>query len=118
MTSRTASSVILPERVRGMVLEMPVLDNALVAGTGWAGAAAAKLYAGGRDLTNPLISPIFGDFSGFPPAILSRLQRYDVRRLTVSEIEGKLTKILAGETQSPTEDAATTRGVSQAATMA
>ena len=28
--------------------------------------------------------------SGFPPAILSRLQRYDVRRLTVPEIEGKL----------------------------
>ena len=27
---------------------------------------------------------------GFPPAILSRLQRYDVRRLTVPEIEGKL----------------------------
>ncbi len=30
----------------------------------------------------------------FPPAILSRLQRYDVRRLTVAEIEGKLTRIL------------------------
>ena len=27
--------------------------------------------------------------SRFPPAILSRLQRYDVRRLTVPEIEGK-----------------------------
>jgi DNA polymerase-3 subunit gamma/tau len=32
--------------------------------------------------------------SGFPPAILSRLQRYDVRRLTVPEIEGKLARIL------------------------
>ena len=32
--------------------------------------------------------------AGFPPAILSRLQRYDVRRLTVAEIEGKLTRIL------------------------
>ncbi|HKG56153.1 MAG TPA: DNA polymerase III subunit gamma/tau [Candidatus Limnocylindrales bacterium] len=30
----------------------------------------------------------------FPPAILSRLQRFDVRRLTVAEIEGKLTRIL------------------------
>jgi DNA polymerase-3 subunit gamma/tau len=30
----------------------------------------------------------------FPPAILSRLQRYDVRRLTVPEIEGKLRRIL------------------------
>jgi DNA polymerase-3 subunit gamma/tau len=33
----------------------------------------------------------------FPPAILSRLQRYDVRRLTVPEIEGKLGRILAAE---------------------
>jgi DNA polymerase-3 subunit gamma/tau len=33
----------------------------------------------------------------FPPAILSRLQRYDVRRLTIPEIEGKLDRILAGE---------------------
>ena len=33
----------------------------------------------------------------FPPAILSRLQRFDVRRLTVPEIEGKLRKILAAE---------------------
>ncbi len=33
----------------------------------------------------------------FPPAILSRLQRYDVRRLTVDEIRGKLDRILAAE---------------------
>ena len=33
----------------------------------------------------------------FPPAILSRLQRFDVRRLTVQEIEGKLVRILAAE---------------------
>ncbi len=33
----------------------------------------------------------------FPPAILSRLQRYDVRRLTIPEIEGKLGRILEGE---------------------
>ncbi|MEX2011541.1 MAG: DNA polymerase III subunit gamma/tau [Chloroflexota bacterium] len=33
----------------------------------------------------------------FPPAILSRLQRYDVRRLTVPEIEGKLTRILEAD---------------------
>jgi DNA polymerase-3 subunit gamma/tau len=33
----------------------------------------------------------------FPPAILSRLQRYDVRRLTLEEIEGKLARILAAE---------------------
>ena len=41
------------------------VDNVLVASTGWAG-AAAKLYAGGHDLRDPLISPIFGDFSGLP----------------------------------------------------
>ena len=35
--------------------------------------------------------------SGFPPAILSRLQRFDVRRLTVPEIEGKLTRILEAD---------------------
>ncbi|HEX7221965.1 MAG TPA: DNA polymerase III subunit gamma/tau [Candidatus Limnocylindrales bacterium] len=34
----------------------------------------------------------------FPPAILSRLQRYDVRRLTVEEIVGKLQRILRAET--------------------
>ena len=32
--------------------------------------------------------------SGFPAAIRSRLQRYDVRRLTIPEIEGKLRRIL------------------------
>ncbi|HET7496416.1 MAG TPA: DNA polymerase III subunit gamma/tau, partial [Candidatus Limnocylindrales bacterium] len=35
--------------------------------------------------------------SGFPPAIMSRLQRYDVRRLTIPEIEGKLTRILEAD---------------------
>jgi DNA polymerase III subunit gamma/tau len=36
----------------------------------------------------------------FPPAILSRLQRYDVRRLTIPEIEGKLTRILEADGRS------------------
>jgi len=34
---------------------------------------------------------------GFPPAILSRLQRFDVRRLTAAEITGKLERILAAD---------------------
>ena len=38
--------------------------------------------------------------SKFPPAILSRLQRYDVRRLTTTEIEGKLARILEGDGRS------------------
>lgn len=29
-----------------------------------------KLYAGDTDLRNPLISPVYGDFAGFPPTIL------------------------------------------------
>jgi monoterpene epsilon-lactone hydrolase len=46
------------------------VDNVLVARDGWAG-GAAKIYAPGRDLRDPLISPIYGDFMGFPPAILT-----------------------------------------------
>lgn len=46
------------------------VDNVLVAQTGWVGAAAA-LYAGGHDLRDPLISPLFGDFAGLPPAIVT-----------------------------------------------
>src|SRR5262245_35834210 len=46
------------------------VDNVLVANTGWA-AAAAGLYAAGRHLRDPLISPIYGNFEGFPPAILT-----------------------------------------------
>ncbi len=32
--------------------------------------AAARLYAGDHELTHPLISPIYRDFDGFPPAYL------------------------------------------------
>jgi len=46
------------------------VDNVLVANTGWA-AAAAGLYAASHDLRDPLISPIYGDFRGLPPAILT-----------------------------------------------
>ena len=31
---------------------------------------SAKLYAGDHKLTNPLISPVYGDFKGFPPTYL------------------------------------------------
>ena len=33
-------------------------------------AGMAQLYAGGRDLTDPLLSPVYGDFTGFPPTFL------------------------------------------------
>jgi len=31
---------------------------------------AALLYADGHDLKDPLISPVYGDFEGFPPTYL------------------------------------------------
>jgi DNA polymerase-3 subunit gamma/tau len=41
----------------------------------------------------------------FPPAILSRLQRFDVRRLTTAEIEGTLQRILDADGRKATPDA-------------
>ena len=32
--------------------------------------AASRLYANGRDLKDPLVSPLYGDFHGFPPTFL------------------------------------------------
>ena len=32
--------------------------------------AVAKLYANGRDLKDPQLSPVYGDFNGFPPTYL------------------------------------------------
>src|SRR5690242_17495271 len=46
------------------------VDNFLVTNTERA-AAAAGLYAAGRHLRDPLISPIYGNFEGFAPAILT-----------------------------------------------
>jgi monoterpene epsilon-lactone hydrolase len=47
-----------------------LLDNVLVSTEGFCDAAAA-FYAKGHDLKDPLISPIYGDMSGFPPTILT-----------------------------------------------
>ena len=33
-------------------------------------ASSIVLYAAGRDLTDPLLSPLFGDLVGFPPSLL------------------------------------------------
>ena len=33
--------------------------------------ACARLYAGGASLSDPLVSPVHGDFTGFPPSILT-----------------------------------------------
>jgi monoterpene epsilon-lactone hydrolase len=32
--------------------------------------AVRQAYAGGQDLTSPLLSPLFGDFTGFPPVLI------------------------------------------------
>ncbi len=46
------------------------VDNILVTWNGWLG-RAALLYANGRDLKDPQLSPIYGDMHGFPPTILT-----------------------------------------------
>ena len=45
-------------------------DKALVAYDGILG-AAAKIYAAGHDMRDPELSPIYGDFFGFPPTHLT-----------------------------------------------
>ncbi len=45
------------------------IDNILVKYQGEL-EAAARLYAGSHDLKEPLLSPAYGDLSGFPPAVL------------------------------------------------
>ncbi len=46
------------------------LDNVLVSTDGYV-AAATKIYAGSHDLRDPQLSPIYGDFAGLPPAIVT-----------------------------------------------
>jgi epsilon-lactone hydrolase len=47
-----------------------MVDNVLVSRDGFCD-AAAKVYAHGHDLRDPLLSPVYGDMHGFPPSILS-----------------------------------------------
>ena len=42
------------------------IDRVLLNYDGWL-SAAARLYAGDHELTHRLISPVYGDFDGFPP---------------------------------------------------
>jgi len=58
------------------------LDNVLVSYNGYLSHAAA-LYANGHDLKDPQLSPIYGDFHGFPPAILTSGTRDLFLSLTV-----------------------------------
>jgi acetyl esterase/lipase len=45
------------------------IDHVLVSYDGML-SAAALLYADGTDLKDPLLSPVYGDFAGFPPSYL------------------------------------------------
>lgn len=47
-----------------------MLDNVLIAPASSCD-ARARLYANGHDLMDPLLSPIYGDMHGLPPAILT-----------------------------------------------
>ena len=47
-----------------------MVDNVLVGSDGRCD-AMARLYANGHDLKDPLLSPVYGDMHGFPPAILT-----------------------------------------------
>ena len=47
-----------------------MVDNVLVSRDGFC-LAATMVYAHGHDLKDPLLSPVYGDMHGFPPAILT-----------------------------------------------
>jgi acetyl esterase/lipase len=49
---------------------MEKIDNVLVSRDGFCD-AGAKVYANGRDLKDPLLSPVYGELAGFPPTILT-----------------------------------------------
>jgi len=47
-----------------------LVDNVLVSPDGFCH-AATTFYAAGHDLSDPMLSPVYGDVKGFPPAILT-----------------------------------------------
>jgi monoterpene epsilon-lactone hydrolase len=47
-----------------------LVDNVLVSRNGFCD-AGARVYAAGHDMSDPLLSPVYGDMAGFPPAILT-----------------------------------------------
>ena len=47
-----------------------LVDNVLISRDGLCD-PAAQFYAHGHDLKDPLLSPVYGDYRGFPPAILT-----------------------------------------------
>ena len=59
-----------------------MIDNVLIARAASCD-TRARLYANGHDLKDPQLSPIYGDFAGFPPAILTSGTRDLFLSLTV-----------------------------------
>ena len=59
-----------------------MVDNVLVSTDGFCD-AAARFYANGHDLADPLLSPVYGDMAGFPPVILTTGTRELLRSNTV-----------------------------------
>jgi acetyl esterase/lipase len=47
-----------------------LVDNVLVSRDGFCD-AGAKVYANGHDMKDPLLSPVYGDYTGFAPTILT-----------------------------------------------
>ena len=47
-----------------------MVDNVLVSPDGFCDAGAI-VYANGHDMKDPMLSPVYGDMHGFPPAILT-----------------------------------------------
>jgi epsilon-lactone hydrolase len=47
-----------------------LVDNVLVSRDGFCD-AGAKVYANGHDMKDPLLSPVYGDYAGFSPTILT-----------------------------------------------
>jgi epsilon-lactone hydrolase len=67
---RPGHAHVRPHRARRHFATNALLDNVLIA-YGASCDARAALYANGRDLKDPLLSPIYGDVHGFPPTILT-----------------------------------------------
>ncbi|MBI4166807.1 MAG: alpha/beta hydrolase [Acidobacteria bacterium] len=76
--------------------------------------ALARLYANGRDLKDPLISPVYGDFAGFPPTFLVSGTR-DLFLSNAVRVQGKLLE--AGVPTQLVVAEAFTHGIIQEAVM-
>jgi len=66
----TGTPTVALSRTGDTLFTNAMVDNVLGTQDGFV-RATALLYANGRDLKDPLLSPIYGDVHGFPPTILT-----------------------------------------------